>query len=1286
MKKKSFFKILLFPVLAMVVIQGILPFLLLIFTGVKEKLEETIIKMDVNTVANRKVVLENDMITQWSEIAEEGGYLKAILLNLLRENNSNIDEFLVNEKQQEEFLEEIFPDMIETLQYNETSGVFVILGNGKDTEAASKYTGFFVRDSEPQTKTVSNTDLFLEKGSKQLSQKWSISLDTSWSTYFEMAGYGVRAADDFFYKPYIAAKNNPEAVATNLGYWSRPFILEDYYMDNHKMIAYTVPLTHDGTVYGILGMEVALSDLSKYFPVSDLDDNLNAGYGIAIENEDGLYENIYGKGALYDAVSRENVPLEYTMQENGELYKVENTSIGNQDIYAVMLPMNLYDKTVPYEDTQWVVCGYVTENSVYGTGSALYERMILIILCSIGAAVLVVYLLCRYVTKPRYRLADSVHGGITGIRNFKKTGIAEMDELHKTVKQLMESQKQQQMQLIEDKERYRIAVESSSDIFFTYRRDTKILEIVNSDVVDGVWDCNTHSEFINHFYIHPDDRERIMECINRENEVIDIEFRLKYLSTDREYKWVRLSGSVLDDYDGKKNRIVACITNIHEMKLLEEKQKNKKIYDTLTSFYRYKYGIEAFKDSKWQEGILLAFEIKKFVEHNEKFGLVFGDIILQEFSRIISEEFGREKSEDNVYIRAGAAQFLVWLPDVDEMRVTDIVHRIRKRFALLSKNYMMFEMVCVMTAVNGGVQAQDSVARIKKMLWIAGQTGANNLVYDRISKDDIAEAKEADFKDIDVIDRLGRMSASSMALNLFDKNGNMMVILDILSLKLKELYEIKDVIVTRFNREYVTNSLWYRWKKEADDEEKVCHYTEKNYADIMEKYAMQSIYPGTGENDSLTGYFAGTQKSMVFNMTDNGVYSGSIIFISDDTKVYNDDIKKAFNEICLVIQNKINLQMHDLSAKAKSDFLARMSHEIRTPMNGIIGMTEIALSTGQSDKQRVACLEKIKSSSNYLLGILNDILDMSKIESGKMKIIEEKCNFNCMLENLGELMESKIREKNIEYIPDIKLKHSHFICDELRISQVLVNLLSNAIKYSSEGGLVKLVVTEEKYDDARAKINFYVKDNGAGVAKDKQKVIFRQFEQADDSESARRQGTGLGLAISNKLIRMMDSEINLESELDKGSTFSFSLVLKIADSAYTNQTEQEEKHDFTGKRVLVVEDNELNMEITKIILEEQGIEVCEAFNGKEAVDRIKEAPAGFFDLVLMDIMMPVMDGLEATRIIRSMDREDSSDIVIYAMSANTFDDDVRRSLACGMNGHLSKPINLAKLKEVLNTI
>lgn len=760
MKKKSFFKILLFPVLAIVVIQGILPFLLLIYTGVKEKLEETIIKMDVNTVANRKVVLENDMITQWSEIAEEGGYLKAILLNLLRENNSNIDDFLENEKLQEEFLEEIFPDMIETLQYNETSGVFVILGNGKDAEPASKYTEFFVRDSEPQTKTVSNTDLFLEKGSKQLSQKWSISLDTSWSTYFEMAGYGVRAADDFFYKPYIAAKNNPEAVATNLGYWSRPFILEDYYMDNHKMITYTVPLTHDGTVYGVIGMEVALSDLSKYFPVSDLDDNLNAGYGIAIENKDGLYENIYGKGALYDAVSRENVPLEYTLQENGELYKVENTGIGNQDIYAVMIPMNLYDKTVPYDDTQWVVCGYVTENSVYGMGSALYERMIFIILCSIGAAVLVVYLLCRYVTKPLYRLADSVHGGITGIRNFKKTGIVEMDELHKTVKQLMESQKQQQMQLIEDKERYRIAVESSSDIFFTYRKDTKILEIVNSNVVDGVWDCNTHSEFINHFYVHPDDRERIMEYIDRENEVIDIEFRLKYLSTDREYKWVRLSGRVLDDYDGKKNRIVACITNINEMKLLEEKQKHRKIYDILTSFYRYKYGIEAFKDSKRPEGILLAFEIKKFVELNEKFGLVFGDIILQEFSRIISEEFGRENSEGNVYIRAGAAQFLVWLPGVDEMRVPDIVHRIRKRFALLSKNYMMFEMVCVMTSVNEGVQIQELVARIKKMLWIAGQTGADNLVYDRISKDDIAGAKEADFKEIDAIDRLGRMSAS----------------------------------------------------------------------------------------------------------------------------------------------------------------------------------------------------------------------------------------------------------------------------------------------------------------------------------------------------------------------------------------------------------------------------------------------------------------------------------------------------------------------------------------------
>ena len=419
-------------------------------------------------------------------------------------------------------------------------------------------------------------------------------------------------------------------------------------------------------------------------------------------------------------------------------------------------------------------------------------------------------------------------------------------------------------------------------------------------------------------------------------------------------------------------------------------------------------------------------------------------------------------------------------------------------------------------------------------------------------------------------------------------------------------------------------------------------------------------------------------------MTDNGRYSGSLILTGITLSDFPDEAQtKQLEEICTIIQNKLNIQRHDLSAQAKSDFLARMSHEIRTPMNGIIGMTDIALKENQSHEQILYCLHKIQSSSNYLLGILNDILDMSKIESGKMHLVYKECNLRTMAENLETVMESKLQEKGIQYSAEICLQHEWFNCDALRTSQILVNLLGNAVKFSNPGGHIYLSVIEKSTEENYSEIYFAVEDDGIGIAPEKQKLIFQSFEQAEDSDRFRRQGTGLGLAISNQLVHMMDSDIQLKSAVNEGSIFSFTLRLEKMEHQETNAKTDETAIDFKGKRALVVEDNELNREITRVLLEEYDIIVEEAYDGQQAVDLVKEKEAGYYDLILMDIMMPVKDGLEATREIRNLSKADSGTIPIVAMSANAFDEDVRRSLASGMNGHLSKPINIQKLKEMI---
>ena len=389
-------------------------------------------------------------------------------------------------------------------------------------------------------------------------------------------------------------------------------------------------------------------------------------------------------------------------------------------------------------------------------------------------------------------------------------------------------------------------------------------------------------------------------------------------------------------------------------------------------------------------------------------------------------------------------------------------------------------------------------------------------------------------------------------------------------------------------------------------------------------------------------------------------------------------------ELGRVIQGQLNQQQHDIASRAKSEFLSRMSHEIRTPMNGIIGMTAIALQQNQTPERIMDCLQKIQSSSDYLLGLINDILDMSKIESGKMKLEPFNFNIDEMFGTIRELILTQSLARKIRFVQEIELENHWFMADRMRISQVLINLLGNAVKFTPEGGSITLTVKETPLSRQESSLYFAVKDTGIGIAKEEQDRVFRSFEQAANRNPSKQQGTGLGLSISSRLVQMMGSNIQLESAPGMGSTFSFTIPLTLGEDEQTR--EEKEEIFFEGRRILVVEDNELNAEIAQYLLEERGFAVDCVYDGSQAVERIRTTQPGTYDVILMDIMMPVMDGLEATRTIRSMEREDCHTIPIIAMSANAFDEDLKKSVECGMNGHLSKPVEVDKLYETLNAI
>lgn len=377
----------------------------------------------------------------------------------------------------------------------------------------------------------------------------------------------------------------------------------------------------------------------------------------------------------------------------------------------------------------------------------------------------------------------------------------------------------------------------------------------------------------------------------------------------------------------------------------------------------------------------------------------------------------------------------------------------------------------------------------------------------------------------------------------------------------------------------------------------------------------------------------------------------------------------------------------DAANKAKSAFLLSMSHDIRTPMNAIIGFTNIALHQNMVSDIHDS-LKKVQQSSNHLLSLLNDVLDFSRIESGKVTISPEPVDMNQLTDNVQAIMNGLLYNRDLKFeVHRESLKNPYVLADVVRIREVLVNLLGNAVKFTKDGGEITLDISSYPGADEKHIITRYVvRDNGIGMSEEFQKKLFDPFSQEDDA-NARTQykGTGLGMAITKKYVDMMGGSIAVESKKGVGATFTVEIPLELPEQVIPSEQKQHLHRDLTGIHVLMAEDNDLNAELATIMLEDAGMTVTRASDGKEVVDLFKNNPRGTYDLILMDIMMPNMDGHQAAKAIRALgiERSDAVTIPIIALSANAFIDDIQESLDSGMNDHISKPINI---EELIDTI
>ena len=406
-----------------------------------------------------------------------------------------------------------------------------------------------------------------------------------------------------------------------------------------------------------------------------------------------------------------------------------------------------------------------------------------------------------------------------------------------------------------------------------------------------------------------------------------------------------------------------------------------------------------------------------------------------------------------------------------------------------------------------------------------------------------------------------------------------------------------------------------------------------------------------------------------------------------EMQVANKKLKKAKDIATEALQTAENAN------KAKTDFLSNMSHDIRTPMNAIIGMTSLIRHDAGNKAKVIEYADKIDISSQHLLGIINDVLDMSKIEAGKTVFKYTDFSILDFITELNTIFHSQIDEKN-QTLTIIKenIRHEWVNGDKVHLMQIFSNLVSNAVKYTQKGGKIQFLVEEcETKSSVYAKYRFLVSDNGMGMSADFKDTIFDAFTRAESSMTNKIQGTGLGMAITKNLVEAMGGTIDVESELSQGSCFEVLIDLRIAEDRFVSSAEQVEKDEpagnvLKGMRFLCAEDNELNAEILMELLKIEGAECTICENGKRVLEAFEQSVPGDYDMILMDVQMPVMNGYEATKAIRRSSHELAKTIPIIAMTANAFSEDIQHSLAAGMNAHVSKPVEMKVLEKTIRSI
>ena len=757
--------------------------------------------------------------------------------------------------------------------------------------------------------------------------------------------------------------------------------------------------------------------------------------------------------------------------------------------------------------------------------------------------------------------------------------------------------------------------------------------------------------------------------------------------------WCRVTMSAVEYGENGQNGtvlgIIEDITKEQTMALALEEAKSK---DLLTGLWNREAGTRIAQEYMAKKPLgercaLMLLDMDNFTRINQEEGVAFANAVLQEVADILRAE----TEPDDIRVRMGGDEFMLVLKGRGKAGATVTGPRIaaRVRELLLQSDKDISISVSIGMCATEVVDEYSGLYRCAEstLKYVKENCQGNAACYLDTSNElgEMLTDLYTEKHQLNTIEQgltEQREDLVSFALDLLGKARNLNDAVQLLFARLGKTYGLDRVSLLDVDRDYLTCRFSYQWARDKTD--LMMH---KTFYITREQYEQ---WPGQFDPSGLNRHAVYDESSMsclqaaIWNQ---GMFAGILSFeVKADGYSWNDEQRKLLEELSKIIPSFVMKARADAVSQAKTDFLSRMSHEIRTPLNAIVGMTSIARNVADDRDRVLECLDKLETSNQYLISLINDILDMSRIESGKMELNVQPMDMEDFVRSLEGMMRPQAEQKGLRFIVENRCCQGlALVTDRLRLEQVLINIIENAVKFTGEGGDVVFSITPEERCSGGQRLTFSVKDTGIGIASEALDSIFNAFEQAEKNTSVRYGGTGLGLAISSRLVQMMGGTLGVRSVLGEGSEFYFTLTLPIGKlDGETPRSREPEHHDFHGRRLLVVEDNLLNQEIAQSLLEMEGFLVETAENGQAALDAFGNHEPGYYNAVLMDIRMPVMDGIEATRRIRTMERPDSRTIPIIAMTANAFDQDSRKSLDSGMNGHLSKPIRVEELLGMLD--